>query len=145
MSPLVPLPKHPQPIVLSQVLHSMPHNAKLKQWKCMTYFSTFSFYGAFSCLLKGGRLRIGRLKLGYKGFFLRLGNILISTFVVHTSPNNYSTFGPHLLKYALLLEAPSSSSHLGPHCLRQSLTLWWIEEYDCVTKAFTPLPQPWLF
>lgn len=76
-----------------------------------------------------------------KVFFLRLGKALRSTFVVHTSPNNYSTFGPHLFRCALLLEAPSSSSHLGPHRLRQSLTLWLIKEYDCVTKAFTPCPN----
>lgn len=56
-------------------------------------------------------------------FFLRLGKALSSTFVVHTSLNNYFTFGPHLFRCAFLLKAPSFFSHLGPHGLHQSLTL----------------------
>jgi hypothetical protein len=32
-------------------------------------FFYFSLNGAFSCLFKGGRLSIRRLRFGYKGFF----------------------------------------------------------------------------
>jgi hypothetical protein len=93
--------------------------------------------------IQRGKVKHKEIKIWLQRFFFwRLGKALSSTFVVHTSLNNYFTFGSHLFRCALLLEAPSFFSHLGPHGLHQSLTLSWIREYD---HAFTPLAPTSIF
>jgi hypothetical protein len=69
-------------------------------------FFYFSANGAFFCLFEGGKLGMGNYDSITKVSFCQLGGTLNGTFVAHTSPNSYFTFGPPLLRWCLSLRSP---------------------------------------